>query len=170
MQRIAIKSNGLESRMRQQAREGSLRGDRARGDSVHADTAIAPFHSQTARQSFHSGLGDGRGNDISRANGRVGGRDAKHRAGTFCCKPPSSAGHRAVQGAHQDDVDHRLPGARREFFGPGDEISGGVVDQDVEPAFLPDRIDHPLDSFQAADIAGDRMNRAVGLQFVGSAL
>jgi hypothetical protein len=49
----------------------------------------------------------------------------------------------------------------RKFFGAGDEVSGGVVDENVERGFLPDGIDHRFDGVEVANVAGDGVDCAV---------
>ena len=46
---------------------------------------------------------------------------------------------RDVEGALQVDVDHRAEPVRRELVGRADEVAGGAIDQDVEPAEGVDR-------------------------------
>ena len=84
-------------------------------------------------------------------------------------EPAASAGHGAVERAHEDDADDGVPCAGRKFFGAGDEISGGIVDEDVERSFAPNGIDHGFDGVEAANVAGDGVNRALRVEF-GSGL
>ena len=81
-----------------------------------------------------------------------------------CCglEPAASAGHGAVQRAHQNDADDGVPRAGRKFFGAGDEVSGGVVDEDVERAFAPNGVDHGFDGVEIADVARDGVDGAFG--------
>jgi len=72
-----------------------------------------------------------------------------------------------MERAHQHDVDDGLPSIGREVFGARDEVSSGVVDEDVERSFFPDGFEHPVDCFKAADVAGYGMNRTFGAQLVG---
>lgn len=60
--------------------------------------------------------------------------------------------------SHQDDVYYRFESPWRELFGAGNEVSRGVINQDVERPGGPDCIDHLLYSIQVANIAGMRMN------------
>ena len=80
-------------------------------------------------------------------------------------EPAASAGHGAVERAHQNDADDGVPRAGRKFFGAGDEVSGGVVDEDVEGSFAPDGIDHGFDGVEAADVAGDGVDCALWGEF-----
>src|SRR5262249_2721431 len=76
----------------------------------------------------------------------------------------------AVERAHEHDVYDGAPRAGREFFGTGDEISGGVVDEDVERARVPDEVDHGFDFFEYAHIASQAFDRAFGRKFDGGLL
>src|SRR4029077_10245687 len=101
-------------------------------DGVHADAAVSPFDGETAGKGFDSSLGDGRRDYVGRAYRGVCGRDAENCSGGGGLEPAASAGHGAVESAHEDDANDGVPCAGREFFGAGDEISGGIVDEDVE--------------------------------------
>jgi hypothetical protein len=45
-------------------------------------------------------------------------------------------------------------------FGTGQEISGGVVHQDVERTIVPKGLDHLFHAWQIANVAGERSNLA----------
>ena len=111
----AVEGQRLQSGMGQDAGERPLRGDWAGSDGVHADAAVAPFDGETASEGFDSCFGDGRRDYISRAYRRVGSRDAEHRARVGRLEPAASAGHGAVERAHEDDGDEML----RERYGIG---------------------------------------------------
>src|SRR5579863_3970651 len=85
-------------------------------------------------------------------------------------EPAASAGHGAVEGAHQDNVDDGVPCAGGKLFGAGDEISGGVVDENVERGFGPDGVDHGFYGFETANVAGDGVDRAFGGELSGGLL
>ena len=68
-------------------------------------------------------------------------------------EPAASAGHGGVERAHEHDADDGIEGVGRKFFGAGDEVSGGIVDEDVERGGFPGGVDHRLDGFEVADIA-----------------
>ena len=72
-----------------------------------------------------------------------------------------------LQRAHEHDADDGVPRAGREFFGAGDEVAGGVVDEDVERSFAPDGIDHGFDGFETANVAGDGVDGSLGGEFGG---
>src|ERR1035438_8734502 len=159
--RVAVEGNLLEAGMGKDAGECALGGDRTGSDGVHADSAVAPFHCQAASESFDTSFRDGRRDDVGRAYWRVGGGDAEDRAGMRGFEPAASAGHRAVEGSHQDDADDGVPCAGRKFFGAGDEIPGGVVDENVEGALSPNGIHHGFDGVEAANVAGDCVDCAL---------
>ena len=119
VERVAVEGEGFEAGVRHQARERAVRGDWARCDGVHADAAVAPFHGEAAGEGFDAGFRNGGGDDISGAYGRVGGRDAEDGAGMGELEPPASAGHGAVERAHENNVDDGFPGARGKVFGRG---------------------------------------------------
>ncbi len=83
-------------------------------------------------------------------------------AGMGGFEPAASAGHGGVERAEEDDADYGFESARGKFLGAGDEIAGGVVDQDVERAGFPDGIDHGLDGVEIADVAGEGVDWAFG--------
>jgi len=85
-------------------------------------------------------------------------------------EPAASAGHGGVDGAVEHDADDGFESARGKFFGAGDEISGGVVDKDIEWGFAPDGIDHGFDGVEVADVAGDCVDAALGAEFRGGLL
>ena len=60
----------------------------------------------------------------------------------------------------------------RELLSAGDEVAGGVIDENVEGSGFPDCINHGFDGVEIADIAGEGMDRAVGGvgEFCGSFL
>src|SRR5208337_1915068 len=124
---------------------------------------------EAAGEGFDSGLGNRRGNDVGRAYRCVGGGDAEDGPGVRGLEPAASAGHGAVQRAHEHDVDDGVPRAGREVFGAGDEVAGGVVDEDVEGSLAPDGIDHGFDGFKTADVAGEGVDGSLGREF-GSGL
>ena len=139
-----------------------MRGNGAGGDGVHANSAIAPFDGETAGESFDSGFRDGGGNDVSRTDRGVSCRDAENGAFAVGFEPAASASHGGVQSAEQHDADHGFESARRKFFGTGDEISGSVVNENVEWTGLPDGIDHGFDGVEIADVARESMDGAFG--------
>lgn len=77
-------------------------------------------------------------------------------------QPSAAASHGAVQSPHEHDADHRLESAGGKIFGAGDEISGGVVDENVERAATPDRVDHAVDGIEIAHVAGKSVDRSLG--------
>ena len=85
-------------------------------------------------------------------------------------KPTASAGHGGVERAKEDDADYGLEGARGEFLGAGDEISGRVVDENIERAVFPDGVDRGLDGFEIADITRQGVDGAVDAEFRGGLL
>src|SRR5262249_42948298 len=121
VQRAAIERQLFELWARQHARERALRGDRPGSNSVHANTAVRPLDGEAASERINPGFGDGRGNDISRADRRVSCGDAEHGSAAFLAEPTASAGESGMQRAFKYDVDHRLPGPWREFFTAGNE-------------------------------------------------
>src|SRR5208282_4916924 len=74
-------------------------------------------------------------------------------------EPATSARHGAVKRSHEDDADNGFEGSSRKFLGTRDEVSGGVVDEDVESAFTPDGVDHCLDCVGIANVAGNGVDR-----------
>jgi signal transduction histidine kinase/CheY-like chemotaxis protein len=57
-------------------------------------------------------------------------------------------GARAVEAAVEHDPDHRVPAIRREILRAADEVSGGIVDEDVDPTKVPfDALHHLVDLF-----------------------
>ena len=85
-------------------------------------------------------------------------------------EPAASAGHGGVEGAEEDDADYGVPGAGGELFGAGDEISGGVVDENIERAGFPDGVDKGLDGVEIANVARDGVDGTVGREFSGGFL
>ena len=80
-------------------------------------------------------------------------------------EPAAAAGQGAVERSHEHDADNGVPCAGRKVFGAGDEVSGSVVDEDVERDFAPDGVDHGFDGFEIAHVAGDGVDCA--LRFLG---
>lgn len=105
MHGVAVEGQRLELREREDARESALRGNGAWGDSVHADAAIAPFYGEAAGEGFDAGFGDGRGNDVSRTDRRVGCGDVQYGAFVFGFEPAASARHSGVESAVENDAD-----------------------------------------------------------------
>ncbi len=68
-------------------------------------------------------------------------------------EPAAAACHGGVQRAHEHDADDRFESAWGEFFGAGDEVAGGVVDEYVQRAIFPDRVDHGFNGVEAANVA-----------------
>ena len=67
-----------------------------------------------------------------------------------------------MQRAEEDDANDGFESPRRKFFGAGDEVSGGVVDEYVERTMLPDGVDHGLDGVEITDIAREGVDGAFG--------
>jgi len=80
-------------------------------------------------------------------------------------EPAASAGHGGVQSAEEHDTDDGLKGARGKFFAAGDEISGGVIDENIERTVVPDGSDHGFDGVKIADVAGESVDGASGQEF-----
>src|SRR5581483_7988238 len=151
--------------------ESAFGGDWAGGDGVETDAARAPFDGETAGEGLHAGFGNGRGDDVSGAGagGAVGGDDIEDGGGMFGGEPATSASHGHVDGAHKDDAEDGVPGARGEIFGAGEEVAGCVVDEDVERAFPPDAFYELFDGLLIADVAAEAVDvaaegRAGGLE------
>ena len=142
-----------------------MRGNGAGGNGIHANAAIAPLHGEAAGESLDAGFGDGGRDDVSGADGRVGGGNAEDSAGMGGFEPAAAAGHGRVECAHEHDADDGLEGARREFFGASDEVSGGIVDKNVERSGAPDGIDHRFDGVEVADVAREGVDYAVCGEF-----
>src|SRR5215471_14857663 len=85
----------------------------------------------------------------------------------LCRQPAAPAGHGAVQRPHEDDVDHRLPGVRRELFGARDEVPGRVINEYVERPVIPDGLDHLFDAVEIANVARERVDWPRRLQLIG---
>ena len=132
MLRIAVEGEGFQFRARQDAGERALRGNGAGSNGVHADAAVAPLDGEAAGEGFDSGFGNSGRHDVGRANGRVRGGNAEDGTAVRGFEPAAAAGQGAVEGSHEHDADNGVPCAGRKVFGAGDEVSGGVVDEDVE--------------------------------------
>src|SRR5580692_816236 len=77
-------------------------------------------------------------------------------------EPAASAGHGGMERSKEDDADYGFESARRKLLGAGNEIAGGVVDQDVERSGFPNGVDHGLYCVETADVAGEGMDWAFG--------
>ena len=63
----------------------------------------------------------------------------------------------------ENDVEHRIDGARRQVLGAGDEVAGGVVDEGVERTHGPDLLQHGVDRRGIAHVATMGLDSAPGL-------
>src|SRR5271155_3398979 len=77
-------------------------------------------------------------------------------------EPAAPAGPGGMEGAEEHDADYGFKGARGKLLGAGDEIAGGVVDQDVEGSGFPDGVDHGFDGVAISDVAGEGVDGAFG--------
>src|SRR4029077_12176663 len=92
-------------------------------------------------------------NYVGGAGSRVGGGDVEHDTVVSGFEPALAAGQRGVKRTHEHDADNGLEGAQREFFAAREEITSGVVHEDVERAIFPDGVDHLIDCSRVTDIA-----------------
>ena len=112
MDRISVEGERFQFGARQDSGECALGGDGAGGDGIHANTAIAPLDGQAADEGFDAGFGNGGRDDVGRADGRVGGRDAEDYAGMFRFEPATSAGHGRMERSHEHNADDGFEGTR----------------------------------------------------------
>ena len=89
------------------------------------------------------------------------GADVQHRSAVRLQVRQRRTGH--VKGAFQVDVHHGREPVRREVFGAADEIAGGAVHHDIEPAQLGNRRrDHALDCRRIANVGRSRDRAPAG--------
>ena len=78
----------------------------------------------------------------------------------FRFQPALAASQSQIHRAVEDDAKHRFPCPRRELLGAGEEIAGGVIDQNIQRPGIPDLADHPLDGIALAHVADKTANLA----------
>ena len=87
-------------------------------------------------------------------------------------QPALAAFKRGQEGAAEHRIGNGIETARRQVFGPADEIAGGIIDQAGQGAAIgPDAFDHGGDRVRIADVAGLRHHAAaMGRHQVGGGL
>src|ERR1700678_328720 len=160
MHGIAVERQRLKIGTRQYARKCAFRGNRPGSNGVHTDSPITPFDGEAARKCFNASFGNCGGNNIGGADGCVCSGNTKDGAGALGFEPAASTGHGAVQSSHEHDVDDGLPGARGKLFGARNEISGGIVNENIEWGLLPYGIDHRFDGIGIAHVTWKSVNGA----------
>src|SRR5712692_1949618 len=79
------------------------------------------------------------------------------------------SGARTIKCSVQDNIHHGAPSVVAELFGLAQEVSGGVVDEDVEAAEqLEGAVDHLLDLLGDADVSGNGDGFAAALADLGA--
>ena len=131
MRRFLAFSSSAVGRRR---RERALGRDRSRRDRVQADAVARPLDRERARQRDDAGLRARAREDEAGAGRGVRRRDREHGAAALLVDPEPARRSRAVEGAVQNDRDDRGEAVRCQILGGTEEVSGGVVDEDVRDA------------------------------------
>jgi hypothetical protein len=93
----------------------------------------------------------------------VGGDDVENVAAGFSGDPAAGQRVGAVERAVENDADHGVKGIGRKFFGAGDKVAGGVVDQRVHVAIFGfGGVHQELDGSGVTDVAGGEGGMAAG--------